>query len=114
MRVKVAALILAAHSDITITAALLLEQATLTEVESTARQTLLNNAHHRHEHLRANMRVELKVLLDRKLGNLLEGLLHKALDLALFKLSLLSVDVCGMASSLSGVHALAGAHITIA
>ena len=90
----------------------MLELASLAEVECRARQALLQDRHDRDEHLRADLRVELEVLLDVELGHLAEGLLHEVFDFALFQLALLSIDIRSMASALSIVHALA-VHCTI-
>lgn len=92
----------------------ILKYAALAEVERTTRQTLLQNAHHRYEHLRADVRVELEVLLDRELGNLLESLMHKVLDLALLKISLLTVDVSRVTAYTTAIiHALIRTHSAV-
>ena len=69
----------------------MLELAALPEVKGRARQALLQNLHHRDEHLRGDLRVELDVLIQAELRYLLEGLRYEILDLTLLLGSLLLV-----------------------
>ena len=85
----------------------------VSEVEGTAGKALLQNAHYRDEHLGADVRVELKILVNQETRDFFEGLLHEVFYFALLKFSLLLVHVFGVTSSLSIVHALACAHHTV-
>ena len=68
-----------------------LELTALPEVEGGARQALLQDLHHRDEHLRGDLRVELDVLVQAELRDLLESLTDEILDFPLLLRSLLLV-----------------------
>lgn len=69
----------------------MLKLASLAEIEGRAGESLLDDRHHRDEHLRGDRRVELDVLVDRESLHLLEGLLHEALDFPLLEIPFLLI-----------------------
>ena len=83
----------------------MLELPSLPEVEGGTREALLEDLHHRNEHLRRDLRVEFDVLVEAEFGDLLEGLLNEILDFTLFLGPLLLVHGAGRTGTLPIVAA---------
>ena len=83
-------LLVASHRHVTtLSHHIVFKQFALAEVEGSARQALLQDRHDGDEHLGADLRVEIEIVLKSELLDLLEGLLDEGLDLTLLKIPLL-------------------------